>query len=83
MLQSLTLRRTVIKRPNLGPGVPTNVSVTAILEKANAIRQVNSTVHNILPKYKTFYLFLVLYKIKSILQAVQSDEREDDDSWSD
>ncbi|XP_074357131.1 protein SCAR3-like isoform X3 [Apium graveolens] len=37
--KSLTLRRTVTKRPNLGPGVPTNVSVTAILEKANAIRQ--------------------------------------------
>ncbi|KAL1826816.1 hypothetical protein ACET3Z_005228 [Daucus carota] len=37
--KSLSLRRTIIERPNLGPGVPTNVSVTAILEKANAIRQ--------------------------------------------
>ncbi|KAK1382180.1 hypothetical protein POM88_019915 [Heracleum sosnowskyi] len=37
--KSLALRRTVIERPNLGPGVITNVSVTAILEKANAIRQ--------------------------------------------
>lgn len=45
LLQSLSLRRTIIERPNLGPGVPTNVSVTAILEKANAIRQVPTTIH--------------------------------------
>ena len=39
-LQSFSLRRTVTPRPIVMPTPATNVSVTAILEKANAIRQV-------------------------------------------
>ncbi|XP_059669840.1 protein SCAR3 isoform X2 [Cornus florida] len=37
--KSLSLRRTVTAKPSLTPGPATNVKVTAILEKANAIRQ--------------------------------------------
>ncbi|KAL8103617.1 protein SCAR3-like isoform X2 [Apium graveolens] len=37
--KSFSLRPTVTERPNLTLGAPANVSVTAILEKANAIRQ--------------------------------------------
>ncbi|KAF8409046.1 hypothetical protein HHK36_005118 [Tetracentron sinense] len=37
--KSFSLRRTVTARPTLTPGPTTNIKVTAILEKANAIRQ--------------------------------------------
>lgn len=37
--KSFSLRRTMTDRQTTTPGVPANVSVTAILEKANAIRQ--------------------------------------------
>lgn len=37
--KSFNLRPTATERPNLAPSAPSNVSVTAILEKANAIRQ--------------------------------------------
>ncbi|XP_021907602.1 protein SCAR3-like isoform X1 [Carica papaya] len=37
--KSFNLRRTVAARPNSASGPPTNANVTAILEKANAIRQ--------------------------------------------
>ncbi|KAL1805679.1 hypothetical protein ACET3Z_028747 [Daucus carota] len=37
--KSFSLRPTITERPNLAANVPAKVSVTAILEKANAIRQ--------------------------------------------
>lgn len=37
--KSFNLRRTATARPTFTPGAPTNFKVTAILEKANAIRQ--------------------------------------------
>ncbi|KAJ7947085.1 protein SCAR3-like isoform X2 [Quillaja saponaria] len=37
--RSFNLRRTVTAKPNVTPGSTTNIKVTAILEKANAIRQ--------------------------------------------
>lgn len=38
--QSFTLRRTATAKPTVTSGTPANGKVTAILEKANAIRQV-------------------------------------------
>lgn len=90
LFQSFSLRPTITERPNLAANVPAKVSVTAILEKANAIRQVFPSsiytsiltwlfllplyIHHILPLYH----FRHLSNIRCLSQAVASD----DDSWS-
>lgn len=83
--QSFNLRQTKTTKPTNTPGPATNVKVTAILEKANAIRQVHN---NELP-----FLFLcshypavfntVWLTVKITCQAVGSDDGDDDDTWSD
>lgn len=87
-LQSFSLRRTVTPRQMVMPTPATNVSVTAILEKANAIRQV-IYMSSLLSFPAFFFPFSVLCAIltrfptEKCCQAVGSDDGEDDDNWSD
>uniref|UniRef100_A0A2N9HVH4 Protein SCAR n=1 Tax=Fagus sylvatica TaxID=28930 RepID=A0A2N9HVH4_FAGSY len=78
--KSFNLRRTVTTKPSNTTGLA-NVKVTAILEKANAIRQVPISYS---PFLFLYVLFLVTYETHSgeTCQAVGSDV-DDDDTWSD
>lgn len=76
MIQSFNLRRTAPAKPTGATGPPTSVKVSAILEKANAIRQVSI---NPYPPVNLFFLIDLLFL--TCTQAVGSDDGED--NWSD
>lgn len=81
--QSFNLKPAAVAKPSM-KGPPTNLKVAAILEKANAIRQVGgcqilSTLLN-----RPFPCFAHSFRLMSLEQAVAgSDEDDDGDSWSD
>jgi len=80
LVQAFNLRPTVTGKSNDATGPTANVKVTAILEKANAIRQVYVT---ILLLSITVIGSSFLYLISIHFQVVASDDGEDDDNWSD
>lgn len=91
LFQSFTLRRTVTAKPTFASGPAANDKVSAILEKANAIRQVFNFPHALFSAFFFCCLLLFVYSLVphyKILtfkknQAVGSDDGEDDDTWSD
>lgn len=87
--QSFNLRSTVRARPAGTAGAPRSISVTAILEKANSIRQVSRNFCSVLSL--VFHVFCYLHMLGRIIyyrvtyQAVacDSEDDDDDDNWSD
>lgn len=87
-VQSFSLRPTVTGRPTFASGPAANVKVTAILEKANAIRQVRSCLIFWNFSFSVLFLFYPFIELHCKIncetcQAVGSDDGEDDDNWSD
>jgi len=84
LVQAFNLRPTVTGKSNDATGPTANVKVTAILEKANAIRQVFVTTLLLsITDFPYCDWFCILYLISIHLQVVASDDGEDDDNWSD
>ena len=83
-MQTFNLRRTNAPKTDTSSQSTANSNVVAILEKANAIRQVSIV---LMPCLMLVFAFLGLFfrslLISSMYQAVASDEGGDDDNWSD
>lgn len=81
-MQSFNLKPAMASRPSIRTRAPdTNLKVVAILEKANAIRQVSLS-FSLQSLSACFRLSLLYNENGYLLQAFAGSDEDDDDSWS-
>ena len=83
MFQSFSLKPAVLSKTN-NKGHSTNIKVAAILEKANALRQVGLYNRQVDSEQFLSFVLLPTNHASSLEQAmVGSDEEDGGDGWSD